>query len=152
MQPPSDKTCPRLFINRLRRPTGTPLTPLALALLRSHLENIRSKELIFVAFLFHLGLHASRQIASCSSRRQGAPGSLLCPPDRPFISPTPPLGGCSSGAYLPWRRPLHCLALERPLLNGRISLPGTTRRGTALCTSTNPPSYRTSNTLPSHLH
>lgn len=129
MQPPCDKTCPRLFVNRLRRPTGTPLTPLALALLPSRLENIRSEELIFVASCFHLGLHAGRQIASRASRRQGPPGSLLCPPGRPSISPTPPLGGCSSGGLIfPQRRLLHCLALERTLLNGEISLP---RRDTA---------------------
>lgn len=156
LQPPSDKTCPRLFVNRLRRPTGTPLTPLALTLLRGRLENIRSKELIFVAFPFHLGLHARRWIASCPSRRQGPPGSLLCPPDKPFISPTPRLGGCSSGAYLPQCCPLHCLALKRTLSKRQNltprALPGTARHGPALFTSTNPASYRTSSTLPSHWH
>lgn len=109
LQPPSDKTCPRLFVNRLRHPTGAPLTPLALALLRRRLENIRSKELIFLRFPFIFGFTPGGRSHLPTSRRQGPPGSLLCPPDRPFISPTPPLGGCSSGggphaAYLPQRR------------------------------------------------
>lgn len=92
LQPPSDKTCPRLLVNRLRHPTGAPLTPLALALLRRRLENIRSKELIFLRFPFIFGFTPGGRSHLPTSRRQGPPGSLLCPPDRPFISPTPPLG------------------------------------------------------------
>lgn len=136
LQPPSDKTCPRLFVNRLCHPTGAPLTPLALALLRRRLENIRSKELIFLRFPFIFGFTPGGRSHLPTSRRQGPLGSLLCPPDRPFISPTPPLGGCSSGGahtrlIFPSVASLHRFALKHTLPNGKNltprALPGTAR-------------------------
>lgn len=161
LQPPSDKTCPRLFVNRLRHPTGAPLTPLALALLRRRLENITSKELIFLRFPFIFGFTPGGRSHLPTSRRQGPPGSLLCPPDRPFISPTPPLGGCSSGG--PTRglsspaSPLSTVLPSNTLFQtAKISLlaHSPSRHGSARPPSPPPtlPSYRTSSTLPSHPH
>lgn len=98
LQPPSDKTWPRLFVDRLGRPTGAPLTPLALLSCAAALR-ISDLRIFLIFFAFSLSSSASRRAASHlpPSWRQGPPGSLLCPPVRPLISPTPPLGGRSSG-------------------------------------------------------